>query len=549
MHRPQTTNSAGRNLRKSFGGKIRSTGRRLQDAGRLLRAGSSVRAYARHLGALRRRYAVADADGIVLVSFCSDPAVLHTYAELVPRLAAKLRASVGCFDFTARPPLPEYSALYRTLGWSAVLTLAPDPELCRRVEKRAAQIFESLKSKSCVAAIKEKDVLLGDLVYDTYLRDLCQATVDIKDPRLRDYIRDALLMLELSESYFSRNRVKAVFADHLVYIWQGVLLRLAMKREIPLHTVYFNPRPSAQRIDVLARAEGMEMPSRYSYWIYPEVFRRLPAEQQAAAREKGRRFLNERIGGVLHDGVLPGQTAYGHGSKVRVLSTTDRPKVLVLLHDFCDAVHVFRDLLFDDFFEWIHFLLKEAGQTPYEWYVKPHPNMNDYRRRGIDNANQKVVADLKLRYPEVRFLDPATSNRQLAEEGLSAVFTMYGTAAHEMPFLGVPSVCGADNPHAAYGFAFTPKTREDYISLIKAAGHLAKPESAEEICEFAYMYYLYQSEHLGADTRIFEPMPGAARGRDEVLNSALRAVSDRQQGELDRYVDDLFAGRAQSCVA
>ena len=549
MHRPQNIGSATRGFRKSLGGKIQLANRRLKDAGRLLRAGPTARAYARHLRSLRRRYSPTCEDGVVLVSFCPDPAVLHTYAELIPRFAAKIRASVGCFDFTARAPQPECSALYRALGWNTVLTLAPDSELRRRAEKRASQIFESFKSKSCIAAVREKDVLLGDLIYDTYLRDLCQATVDIEDPRLRGYIRDALLMLELSESYFSSNRVKAVFADHLVYIWQGVLLRVAMKRGVPLHTVYFNPRPSAQRIDVLARAEGMEIPSRYSYWSYPEVFRRLSAEQQASAREKGRRYLSERVGGVLHDGVLPGQTAYGHSGKNRILSLTDRPKILVLLHDFCDAVHVFRDLLFDDFYEWIHFLLKEAEKTPYEWYVKPHPNMNDYRRRGIDNANQQVVAELKLRYPEVRFLDAATSNRQLAEEGLSAVFTMYGTAAHEMPFLGVPAVCGADNPHAAYRFAFTPKTREEYLSLIRSAGHLAKPESTDEICEFAYMYYLFQSEHLGAEARIFEPMPGIACGRDEVLNSALRAVSHRQQHALDRYVDDLFAGRAQSSVS
>lgn len=181
MHRPQTTDSAGRGFRQSFGGTIRSARRRLQDAARLLRAGPSVRAYARHLSGLRRRYAVADAEGIVLVSFCPDPAVLHTYAELVSRLAAKLSASVGCFDFAART----VARVYRALGWNTVLKLAPDSELSRRVEKRAAQIFESLESKSCVAAIKEKDVLRGDLFDDTYLRDLYQANVDIKDPRLR----------------------------------------------------------------------------------------------------------------------------------------------------------------------------------------------------------------------------------------------------------------------------------------------------------------------------------------------------------------------------
>jgi hypothetical protein len=192
--------------------------------------------------------------------------------------------------------------------------------------------------------------------------------------------------------------------------------------------------------------------------------------------------------------------------------------------------------------------LREASETPFEWYVKPHPNMNDYRRRGIENANQKVIEELKRTYPKILFLEPSISNRQIIEEGISGVFTMYGTAAHEFPFLGVPAVCGADNPHVSYPFAKTPKTVEEYAHLIRTADSLPCVFDKDEIAEFCYMNFLYSDEHLGADVQIFDPMPVLGQTSEEIWESAIRATSPAKSKIIDKYVSDLLQGKLDSCV-
>ena len=509
-------------------------------------AGQSARRYIRHQS--RRWKKCRCGDGVVLTSLCATPAVIHCYAELLPRFAERLDACIEAFQFQKKAPDPLLVAIYRSFGASIGLRISRDRSIWKKAEIRSAEIFSQLRSKQDVNRIRENGIRLGDLIYDTYLRDLLLATVDIQDPRLLSYIQDALLYLYTSESYLDSHQVKAVFADHLVYTWQGVLLRVAMARDIPVYTVYFDPRPAAQRVDLVARKEGMDIPTRFNYWLFPKIFVRLPENEQISACEKGLAFLEHRVSGGIQNHVLPGQSAYSAGVGKKVLSKSACPKVLILLHDFCDACHVYRNLLFDDFYEWIHFLLREASETPFEWYVKPHPNMNDYRRRGIENANQKVIDELKRTYPKIRFLEPSISNRQIVDEGISGVFTMYGTAAHEFPFLGVPAVCGADNPHVSYPFAQTPKTVEEYASLIRNAGLSRTITGAERIPEFCYMNFLYAGEHLGADTKIFDPQPLPGQNSEEVWEAALRASSPEKDRILDAYVRNLLEGETPSCV-
>ncbi len=476
------------------------------------------------------------------------PAVIHCYAEFVPRFAKNLNSEIGTFHFHNSLPNAQVSAIYASFGAKVVLQAKWEGELWEKAERRSAEIFRGLQSKDDVAKIREDGVWLGDLIYDTYLRDLLVATVDIRDPRLAGYIRDALLFYYHARAFFDGREVRGVFVDHLVYIWQGVLIRVAMQRDIPVYSVYFNPQPSVQRVDLEAKAEGLEAPARFNYWCYPDVFSRLPDDVQEEARKKGRAHLEKRLSGKIQNNIYGKQSAYVPATEERVLQNTDVPKFLILLHDFCDAVHVYRRLLFDDFYEWIHFLLREASRTPYEWYVKPHPNINDYRRRGIQNSNLKVIEELKAAYPQIHFLEPTVSNSQLIRDGIAGLFTMHGSATHEFPFLGVPAVCGADNPHVAYPFAHTPATVEEYARLIHSAGKLEAVRGAEQIAEFCYMHFFYAAEHLGAKTTLFQPLPSPAQTLEEVLEAGLAASSPEADNALDSYVSDLLGGKIAPCV-
>jgi len=71
------------------------------------------------------------------------------------------------------------------------------------------------------------------------------------------------------------------------------------------------------------------------------------------------------------------------------------------MHDFVDSPHGYRGHeCFPDFYEWVNFLLKRASETPFRWYVKPHPCNADSNpsRKAISLANNRVMAELEERF-------------------------------------------------------------------------------------------------------------------------------------------------------
>ena len=428
--------------------------------------------------------------GTVLISFFGWRALVHVFAFAANHLAQRTGAVVETFSF-AGDPSPQQKKVYEAFGARLALTMEDTRPFEARAAAEAAEIFAGLKDKWDLVKLTVEGVLVGDLIYDTYLRHVPASTVDLRDERLLGYIREALLIFYASREYLERRRPMAVFVDHIVYSHVGMMPRLAMAMDIPVFMANYAPELYVHRVDVAAKRENIPHPIRHPFWVYPEWFAALPPETQDAARARGKQTIEERLSGKINNRILPGQSAYAAVSDTRIMADNGRPRILVLLHDFCDAAHGYRYLLFPDFYEWITFLLTEAEKTPFDWYVKPHPNNADRSRGAMNAANHEVVLDLQKKFPRATFLAPSVSNRQLVAEGLASMFTIHGTAGHEFPYLGVPVVNAGDNPHVGYSFNTHPKSLDEYRELIARADRVPARIKHSDIEELAYMYVLF----------------------------------------------------------
>lgn len=510
-----------------------------------LQASAPVRSCLRHY----RRYAKPCCRrSRLLVGRTDIKELWFGYGRLLPRLAEQLGSRLVSFDFRSTLWNPLQAAFFQAMGARPELFPSTHQEVIAKADQRARELARSFSNKEDLAKVTEEGVWIGDLVYDTILRDLLIPTIDIDDARIIPYLREALVFLYSSQNYFDHHEIAGVVVDHTVYTWQGVVQRVALKRNIPVYMVYYAPNPAIQRVDIVPKLEQLATTIQHNHWLFPKAFARLPATEQVECIRKGHEFLKHRLSGGVQNGVLPGQSAYGTISPKRELSNSSAPKILVLLHDFCDAVHGYRSLLFPDFYEWIHFLLAEASETPFEWYIKPHPNLNDYRRQGLHSANDKVLRELRDMYPLVKLLLPTVSNRQLIAEGIASVFTMYGTSGHEMPYLGIPVVNCADNPHAAYSFAITPWSVDEYRLLIQRADRLDAFLDKEEIAEFCYMQYMYLAERLSAKTQVFRPAPSPGQTINELADRALLTCDRNTDRTLDVYIKQFLEGKIPPCV-
>jgi hypothetical protein len=190
-------------------------------------------------------------------------------------------------------------------------------------------------------------------------------------------------------------------------------------------------------------------------------------------------------------GIVDGATAYMKKSAYTESEDTVpnvSGAVVIFLHDFFDSPHVYRELVFPDFWEWACFTIDTLKEANVPIFVKPHPNQV--------SLSGNVLSDLKLRYPDVSIIPSSVTNKQLAEAGLACGVTVYGTVAHELAYLGVPTIACAHHPHVSFNFCRTARSRDEYAEYLRsyAKPGIDKLNMRRESLIFYYMHNLCMEE-------------------------------------------------------
>ena len=474
-------------------------------------------------------------------SICAN-AVLANY--LARRHGAVLHGG-----FFGRRMRHDLNRVYKSFGCSYFVNWSTSEKFSDEACVLLADILQSLRTKEDVFSIRVCGVPIGDLVYDTYLRYFLEATVELADQRLHTLILSAIQAALVCDDYFATHEVKAYLAYDAPYIESGIIHRFAVRAGVP---VYCALTPCFGVVQMHGEITGnledfRNWPSKtYASLHDREKFRSLSPENQIRARELARKKLEARLNGAEDKNLLPaGNSAYASKSSAKVLRETGKPRILVLLHDFCDAPNVLRWSIFPDFWEWLHFLLRRALKTPFDWYVKPHPHrhQDDAKAR----ANSEIVAAFARAYPTVTFLDSQVNNRQMIEEGISAMFTVHGTAAHEFAYLGVPVVNAGYNHHINYSFNIHASTREQYAELIERAGALNLQIDKSEVEEFVYTHFIDSPKESEAwlipPEFHFDGNLSKLQATSQVYREYLVSDSAERDAVMERYLDAFFCAK------
>jgi hypothetical protein len=166
-----------------------------------------------------------------------------------------------------------------------------------------------------------------------------------------------------------------------------------------------------------------------------------------------------------------------------------KTKVLIATHLFSDTPHVNGKLLFPDVYDWLIFLLNLSEKTDYLWFIKTHPDIDKLQ---FDNSSS-IIKNLLQKYPNVVLLDPHTSHHYIINNiKISAVFTMYGSVAHEYPYFNIPVVnASLNNPHINNKFCIHPKNISELKKIILNISKLKFKVNITELIEFYYMHKIY----------------------------------------------------------
>jgi hypothetical protein len=430
---------------------------------------------------------------VILFEFNTFQSPHIAYSYLANVLAGKYGARIVAYEahvnvsflrklewkFSCIFSLREF-AIYRSFGTSEFFLAQFNRSQIRTAQLLTAEVLKDVKTKQDIELICLDGVLLGDLIYDTYLTVYKKKTIEIHDGSFQKYLLAAVTLYVYWREYFETHDVRAVNASHSVYAY-AIPLRIAVNRDIPA----FVSLPYH-----IYRLSKNKLIDNNDFFDYKKDFCALPTKVQKEGLEKAKSRMALRFAGEVGvDMRYSTKSAYGAKKVMRLLKESSRTKVLVATHCFYDNPHSYGNNLFPDFYEWLDFLGKMTLKTDYDWYIKTHP---DYLPGTMEIINSFVNL-----YPQLHLLPADSSHHQIIEEGINVALTCYGTIGFEYAALGIPVVnASLSNPHIAFDFNIHPRSLDEYRNTIENLHLIDFNIDKNEVYTYYFMRHIYDARDL-----------------------------------------------------
>lgn len=339
--------------------------------------------------------------------------------------------------------------------------------------------WRSLTDKGSLISLQMDGIAVGDLINDSFLRFKPAPTVDLKNAYLLVLLWQAYRDVRRAKDYFAHVKPRLYLTSYSTYIQHGIPVRVALQNGVRVFS-FGNYQEFAKELTLKDWVHTKNPDS------YATEFLTLDHQDERLALAEA--ALSSRLsGGVDSATAYMKKSAYAESSD----PVPDvRGAVVIFLHDFYDSPHVYREMVFPDFWEWVCFTIETLKSANIRFFVKPHPNQI--------NLSDKVLSKLKLRYPGLWMILPGVTNKQLAEAGMSCAVTVYGTVANEMANLGVPTIACAHHPHISFEFCRTGHSRDEYAALLQNSIRFSIDKVAmhRQSLIFYYMHNLNSDEEM-----------------------------------------------------
>lgn len=424
---------------------------------------------------------------------------------------AKIKRSPVFAWLFCRPWINAYSCLNISIAYRAANCGLQLSSLSNWIE--ADTIWRSLKNSEKFS-LNISGIDFSDLLIDEYLRYRPSPSFNISDYFVRYLIWRLLCSVDQSMQYFSSAKPTWYLTSYTTYIEHGVPARVALSLGVEVWTFgslnHFGKR--------LTLEDTFSAPDFSSYRRNFEFLD--GKEEKIREAEKG---LLQRLSGNID-----GATSYMKNSAYRNADIEIKEKVngavVIFLHDFYDSPHIYSELIFNDFWEWVCFTIEALKKHKINFFIKPHPNQIASSEEALDL--------LRTKYPDIKWLSTNISNVELAKSGIVCGVTVFGTIIHELAFLGVPSIACSQHPHHVFDFCKTAKSKEEYEDFLKECNTesltITKDQMRYQSLVFYYMHNLQgESDDLALRklwTKFWKNSSIGCESEKEMLDSFYRLV-------------------------
>lgn len=368
-------------------------------------------------------------------------------------------------------------ASYKAMGMARIFLAQNFAESHALKAEAFAEKFFRTPSLEALEALEVEGALVGDLIYDEFLRVHNYPTIDIGGLEFRAFFVNALARVFHWVEFFSRNDVAAIISTD-VYM-QMVPGRIGLSKGVDMFVIDWASSHTY-------RLTADRPRTRDQYREYPQLFQRLPSREKEEALLLAAETLNKRLSGAPSDPLIPNETSWSGSPTKAQLKQSNSLKILIAAHDFSDSPHNAIHF-YPDFYRWLEAILQFAAKSRHDWYIKTH--------RDASQAQKDTIQRLLQEFPAVKLVDPEVSHQQLIEEGVSLALTVLGTIGVEYAWMGLPVInATTQHTHMGYSFNVNPSSREeyeDYLESLEQTDSFRHPILEQSVAEYFFMHRFY----------------------------------------------------------
>jgi hypothetical protein len=388
-----------------------------------------------------------------------------------------------------------FFGIYNSFGVTKFIKPTKNIKNHLKAEKITDYIFFKLKSKSDVLNIKIDKILLGDLIYDGFLKFYSLETLHFNSSKFKRYLYEFILIYFFWKEYLNKNNIKGIVGVHGVYAY-GIIYRIAFSKKIEVFTTMSG---RVFRLDINNQFNFNE------YKDYKKNFSKFSQVDKKKFIKYSKKILKKRFEGAVGNDIkelISNKSAFAkpYNKKNKILNNNSKIKILIATHSLGDTCNFWGTNFFPDFYEWLKFLSEFSKETDYEWYIKDHPRYAGLKLLESLDRTSKLTQRLVNENNKLIYLQPDVSHNQIINEKIDFVLTIYGTVAFEYAYFKIPVILATKNCSTYnYNFNIRPSNVDKYKEILKNLKRTKLRIRDNEVLEYFFMRYIYNDYNVFFD--------------------------------------------------
>ena len=387
-------------------------------------------------------------------------------------------------------------------------------------------VISQLNSPKDILDIKFDNILVGDLIYDTYLRYYKMPTIYNIDKNVCNVIFKAIVVYFNFNNLFNTKNIIYFVTTYTTYIQHGIPTRIALSKGVTVYSISSNTYIF------------QEVTTDFPY--HTKNFTSFSSDLSIEAYNEVKFIFESRFSGSIDKAIsYMRKSSFSNNDNTYKLIDKfkcKRRNVVIYIHDFYDSPHINRCLMFDDLYHFVFSVFENIFvDSDSSFFVKAHPN-------SVYNTD-KILTDLveKYSYKSIYLLDSSISNNDIIKMRPDLIVTARGTVTIEMAYFNIPVVALFDNPYVNFDFVHTCYTLKEFYDIVNGFKSPALRINRSDILSFYYQYFLRDTIRdknnlfsIDFDASLLNNELGLSRALNENYN--LIHLIENTQKYLNEYV-------------